>query len=341
MRVWPIVMRILVGLVLLGLLVLALRSFGWERAAQAATEIGPTALILTLAVTVASMCLSGIVWARVLRCLGYPVPISLGLTTYAATGLAAYLGAGVGAFGQCMVLLHRHGVCARSAAMLVTIATLICFCGSMIWAPLGAALLAAPAAIQVLPALGGHARLIALIVMAVCAAGAVGVLWLITLTTRAGAQWRIARFAVDSSVPLLRLKLHSLLALIPIAGLAWLIGALPLWLLVHSAEPTAAVTLPTAIAVQSLACLIGGMAFFLPNGLGARDGAIVALLVGVSGVPLPLAASVAALLRLSDPVAKALLLLGIAGMTRLAARAERQQADLFPLEALLTDTTAA
>ena len=333
--------RVPVGLVCIGLLVLALRSGGWSRAAQAALHVSPTALALALAVTVVSMVISGVVWARVLWCLGHPVPVTVGITVYAATGLAAYLGAGAGALGQCLWLLHRRGVCAGRAAMLLAIATMIGFCGSMLWAPCGAALLAAPAALHALPALGSHARLIAVIAMAVCAAGTLSLLWLITLMPRLGPRWRIPRFAADPSAPLLRLNLHQLLALIPLAGLAWLVGAGSLWFLVHAAAPRAAVTLPTAIAVQSLASVIGGMAFFLPNGLGARDGAIVALLVGIAGVPLPAAAAVAGLARASDPAGKALVLLGTTTLGRFAARGPWRTASQLPIGALWTDTTAA
>jgi uncharacterized membrane protein YbhN (UPF0104 family) len=56
--------------------------------------------------------------------------------------------------------------------------------------------------------------------------------------------------------------------------------------------------------------------FFLPNGRGTRDGIMVALLSGVMGMPVPAAAAAAALVRLSDPIGKALILLALAGLVR-------------------------
>jgi hypothetical protein len=94
------------------------------------------------------------------------------------------------------------------------------------------------------------------------------------------------------------------------------VGTVPLWLLVRAAAPGAALSLPEAIGVQSVAAVIGSVTFFLPNGLGARDGAILGLLVAIAGVPLPAAAAAAVLVRLSDPVAKALILLALAGVRR-------------------------
>jgi hypothetical protein len=69
------------------------------------------------------------------------------------------------------------------------------------------------------------------------------------------------------------------------------------------------VSLTAVITVQALAAAIGGMAFFLPNGLGAHDGITVALVATVIGVPIPLAATAALLVRVSDLLAKALVLL--------------------------------
>jgi len=40
-----------------------------------------------------------------------------------------------------------------------------------------------------------------------------------------------------------------------------------------------------------MAAVVGGMAFFLPNGLGAHDGITVSLLATVIGVPIPVAAA--------------------------------------------------
>jgi len=150
----------------------------------------------------------------------------------------------------------------------------------------------------------------------VCGVGALVVLTLITLSPRLTTRWRLARLVLDPSGPPVRLSLRSLLVLIPVAALAWMVGTLPLWVLVRAAAPNAALSLPAAIGVQSVATTIASVAFFLPNGLGARDGAILGLLVVIAGVPLPAAAAAAVLVRLSDPLAKALILLVLAVLRR-------------------------
>jgi uncharacterized membrane protein YbhN (UPF0104 family) len=315
-----IVLRVFGGLVVLGLLALALHTGNWGRAIQAALQINPAVLVVALGFTVVSLLITGIIWGRVLWCLGHAAPVSVGVTVFAASGLASYLGAGFGAMAQCLVLLRRRGVCAGRTALLMTIATIICFSGSMLWAPCGALLLAAPAAVHALPMAGSDTRLLAMIAMAVTGSGSLLALWLLTLTPKLRGRWRLARFAVDPAAPLLRINFHQLLMLVPPAGLAWLLGSVPLWLLLRADAPHAAVSLPLAIAMQALADAIGSMAFFMPNGLGARDGVLVALLVGVAGVPLPIAASLAVLVRLADPAGKAVLLLGATATNRISAR---------------------
>ena len=300
------------GCVLAGLLVIALRNGVMSQALHAILRVGPTALALALATTLLSMLLSGVIWMCVLRCLGYRALVGDGLTIYAGTGLASYVGLGAGAMGQCILLLRRRGVNAGRAALLMGVASLIGFCGSLVWAPWGVRLLNTPAAIHALPALGTKTPLVALITTVFFTVGSVVGLWLITLAPRLGGRWPLVRIAAGPSTSPLQLYLHHMLALIPVAALSWLVGAVPLWVLLRATVPGGVVCLPTVIAVQSVAAVVGAMTFFLPNGIGARDGIIVALLVSILGVPLPAATAAALLVRVSDPVAKALILLMLA-----------------------------
>lgn len=309
-------LRICCGLVLAGVLIMTLRSIGWNLAMQATLRVGPASLVLALAVTVVSMLLSGVIWTCVLGCLGHRAHMKVGLTLYAGTGLAAYVGSGAGAAGECILLLRRHGITAGRAVLLLALASLLGFLGSVLWAPCGLVLLAAPDAIHALPALGPDGPLVVLVAIVVCGLGGLGLLALITLSSRLGNRRRVARLLFDPTRPNSRLCLRQLLALIPLAAIAWVVGTVPLWLLVHAAAPGTDLSLLAAIGVQSVAGVIGSVAFFLPNGLGARDSAIVGLLVGMAGVPLPAAASAAVLVRLSDPLAKALILLALAGLRR-------------------------
>ena len=128
--------RVACGLVLTGLLVVALRSGEWRVAVAATLRVGPAWLVLAIATNILSLIMNGMVWACLLRRLGHPASARLGLTIYARTGLASYIGMGAGALGQCVLLLRRRGVCARHAMLLLTVGTLIGFCGSLMWAPL-------------------------------------------------------------------------------------------------------------------------------------------------------------------------------------------------------------
>jgi hypothetical protein len=319
---------------------MALHSIGWSLALQAALRVGPAALASALTLSVLSMLISGVVWTRVLGCLGHRADITVGITLFAGTGLAAYVGSGVGAAGESIVLLRRRGVCGGRAVLLLALASLVGFLGSIVWAPCGMVLLAAPAAIHVLPALGAHGPLMAMIATVVCGVGALVVLALITLSPRLGTRWRITRSIIDPSGPPLRLSLPHLLALIPYAALAWAVGTVPLWVLVRAAAPSAALSLPEAIAIQSVAAVLGSVTFFLPNGLGARDGVILGLLVAIAGVPLPAAAAAAVLVRLSDPLAKALILLALAGLRRVPALSALWRAARAPVHGSIRRSVA-
>jgi hypothetical protein len=94
---------------------MALHSIGWRLALQATLRVGPAALAPALALTVVSMLVSGVIWTRVLGCLGHRAGVTVGITLYAGSGLAAYIGSGVGAAGECIMLLRRRGVCAGRA----------------------------------------------------------------------------------------------------------------------------------------------------------------------------------------------------------------------------------
>jgi hypothetical protein len=201
--------------------------------------------------------------------------------------------------------------------LLMSVASVLGFCGSVVWAPFGIALLASPAARHALPAFGAQGPLIITIATVVFGLGALVALVLITLAPRLGPRWRFARFGADPSGPPLQLSIGPLLALIPGAALAWLVGNGPLWVLVQAAAPSAHVSLLTIVGIQSVAAVVGSVTFFLPSGLGARDGAMVALLVTIAGVPLPAAAAAAVLVRVGDPVAKGLILLLVTGIGRI------------------------
>ncbi len=258
----------------------------------------------------------GAIWTWVLRSMGSRAPAKLGLAVYAGSGLASYAGSGAGALAECVVLLRRHGICAGRATLLLAFGSLIGFCGSVIWAPWGLSLLQTSSVMRALPAVGAHGMVAATSVTAVCGVGSLGVLLLLASAPRLGRRTRLIRVISGSSSVPLCVSVPGLLMLVPCSAAAWLVGASPLWLLVSAAEPHAAMSLAAAVGIQSMAAVAGSVTFFLPSGLGARDGAIAALLVAVAGVSIPSAAAIAILLRASDPIAKLLIVAGLAAWHR-------------------------
>ncbi len=301
------------AIVLAGLLTVIIRSGTAGAIVSAALHVGLETLALALGLTLISMLANGAIWAWVLRFMGSQASTGVGLAVFAGTGLASYVGSGAGALAESVVLLRRHDICAGRAALLLALASLIGFCGSVLWAPWGIALLHSPAAIRALPGLGAQGMLIAALVTAACGFGSLGMLVLLALTPRMARRSRLMRVVSGSSSTPLCISLRGLLMLIPCSAVAWVVGACPLWLLVN-ASSHAVVSLPTAVGIQSMACMAGSVTFFLPSGLGARDGAIAALLVAVAHVSLPTAAAMAILIRASDPVAKVLIVLALAAL---------------------------
>jgi hypothetical protein len=151
-------------------------------------------------------------------------------------------------------------------------------------------------------------------VTAVCGFGSLGTLVFLSAAPRLGHRTRIIRLVSGQTSTPLRVSLRGMLILVPCSAAAWLVGSCPLWLLVHATAAHGVISFPAAVGIQSVACVAGSVAFFMPSGLGARDGAVTALLVGVAHISLPSAAAIAILIRASDPVAK-LLILGALAVT--------------------------
>ena len=302
---------------------MVIRSGAAATVIKSALHVGPLTLILALALTIASMVVYGAIWTWVLRCMGSRTATHVGITVFAGSGLASYAGSGAGAVAETVVLLRKHGICAGRATLLLALASLIGFCGAVIWAPWGLELMQSSTVMHALPGLGSRGMAVAVSVTAVCGFGSLGMLVLLAVVPHIGHRTRLVRVVSGSSESPLRVSLQGLLILVPCSAVAWLVGSCPLWLLIHAMQSHGNVSLPAAVGIQSIACVAGSVTFFLPSGLGARDGAITALLVAVAGMSLPSAAAVAILIRASDPIAKLLILAAIALAQRAGARVAR------------------
>lgn len=99
--------------------------------------------------------------------------------------------------------------------------------------------------------------------------------------------------------------------LLALAGVAWVLNGLALALFVGGLIPLSPAAAPSLVGINALSFLVGLAVFFAPAGLGAKEGAMAALLVAV-GIPAAVAALLAVAARLwsvTAEVVPALLLL--------------------------------
>jgi hypothetical protein len=280
-------------------------------------RLGPGTIGVALGLSVLSALLSGVVWWRLLLRLGYRTPFRAALAAYLSAGLAGYVVNIAGPALGSAVILRRHGVSPGRAALLTLIANALGFCGILVWAPLGLLLLARPGMAGVLPLIGQYAvPAVALILAAL----AVAMLLVIrALSTVAGSRNRLAQLLLghahtteDGTLWLLRSR--QLFALVPYSALSWVVGAGALYVVLVATNHGATVNLGTVLGAAVLAAALGSLAFFAPEGVGVKDGALVALLAHATGLPLPTLVVAALAVRALDPVTK-LSLLGALALT--------------------------
>jgi hypothetical protein len=99
------------------------------------------------------------------------------------------------------------------------------------------------------------------------------------------------------------------LRLIPWSASSWLVGTLALFVMLTALAPANDVNVADVVGASVLAAALGSIAFFVPSGVGVRDGALIALLVHSTGAPGASCAAAALALRALDPLVKFGLLL--------------------------------
>jgi hypothetical protein len=287
------------------------------RVAETFGRLRPEAVLLVLSLTVLSTLISGGMWCRVLTKMGYNVPAGAGLAAFAGSGLACYLVNTAGAAVGGIVCLRRHGVSAGRAVSMTLIANALGLCGVLVWAPFGVLLLARPSMRHVLPLLGTHDLAAAIGTFAGLTLCMAITFWaLLSMDGHGGRLMRLlprrptAAEAEPSRMPPLRMG--PLLTLTPWAALGWFVGTLTLYVLLVALSGSADVRLGDVVGASVLAAAIGSLAFFVPSGMGVRDGALVALLAHATTLDVPTCAAAAITLRALDPLAKFGLLLLVA-----------------------------
>jgi glycosyltransferase 2 family protein len=245
----------------------------------------PTGLVVALALSALSMLISGALWSRLLLCLGHKLPLRVGLAAYLGAGLASYVVNVAGSAAGSAVLLGRHGISVQRATLLALLANTLGFCGMLLWAPMGLFLLADTGA-SVGPTLFGQHSVVA--VGALLAALVLGMLAVLkVLTAVLSADNTVVRRLVGKKVGVTgsAIRVRPLLMLVPWSAASWLVGAIALYALLDALSPKASLNPGTVIGALALANILGSLAFFVPAGVGVRDGALVTLLAHGTGLP--------------------------------------------------------
>jgi hypothetical protein len=213
------------------------------------------------------------------------------------------------------VSLRRHGICPGRAVLLTLIANALGFCGVLVWAPLGILLLARSGMSGAIPVVGRHgttAEVVALLGLWIAMLAALS-----ALASASGSGNRLARRLLGrvpriEGVPVAMRPRH-LLALIPWSAASWLAGAGALYVVLAALNPGRDVNVGDVVGSAVLAAALGSLAFFVPEGVGVGDGALVALLAHATGLPVAQCAAAAIAARALDPVTKLGMLVALAG----------------------------
>ncbi|MGH2410321.1 MAG: lysylphosphatidylglycerol synthase domain-containing protein [Chloroflexota bacterium] len=270
----------------------------------------PLAIVEALGLTVLAILVNGMVWSRLLKRVGYDLGGMVGLRTFLSSDLAGYVANVPGSAVGCAVSLRRHGVCPGRAALLSLIANLLGLCSILVWVPVGLLVLSRDGVAQALPIPGHHTVLVAACLLVGTAIGSVVALQALATAGSLGNRLarRLLRRAPTISPTARSIRLHHLLALIPLAAISWLAGAVALYPVLSALAPDTAVNLGDVVGSAALAALLGSLAFFVPSGMGVRDGALVALLMHSTGLPLATCTEAAIVVRALDPVTKVAML---------------------------------
>ncbi|HVA89214.1 MAG TPA: lysylphosphatidylglycerol synthase domain-containing protein [Chloroflexota bacterium] len=276
----------------------------------AVAGIQPQAIIEALGFTVLAALLNGMIWSRLLSRLGYDLGGTVGLRTFLSADLAGYVANVPGSAVGCAVSLRRHGVCPGRAALLSLIANLLGLCSILVWVPVGILLLSRAGMAQALPILGHDTPFAAVCLLVVATIGSVVALQALATAGSLGngLARRLLRRAPTISPSATPIRLHHLLALIPWSAISWLAGALALYPVLGALAPDTSINLGDLVGSAALAAMLGSLAFFVPSGMGVRDGALIALLTHSTGLPLATCTEAAIVIRALDPATKVAML---------------------------------
>jgi hypothetical protein len=270
-------------------------------------QLQPQAMMEAVSYTVLAILINGLVWSRLLARLGYELPVEVGLGVFLSADLAGLVANIPGSAVGSAVSLRRHGVCPGRAVLLSIIANLLGFCSILVWVPVGILLLMRPGMAHAVPLLGQNAGFTVAIILACAVAASLVAMKALAGADRVGNKLarRLLRQAPSSApvgTPVLRFR--HLLRLVPGTSVSWLAGALALYAILSALASDSTVNLGDVVGSAALAAMFGSLAFFLPAGVGVRDGVLIALLVHSTGLSFATCTEAAIAIRVMDPVTK-------------------------------------
>jgi uncharacterized membrane protein YbhN (UPF0104 family) len=287
--------------------------------ATAFGRLSPGTIAGVLGLSAVSMLISGGIWSRLLARLGYDLPVTVGFGAYASAGLAGYVMNTAGSAVGGVMSLRLHGVCPTRAVLLTLIANVLGLCGVLVWAPVGLVLLSRSGMSGDLPLVGHHGAAAAAIALIGLGLVMLAVLWALTAAPEAGGRLlqRIVRSQRDiatDDTSKTRPTLHAsqMLALVLWSAASWFAGAMALYVMLGGMGASADVNLADVVGAAALAATFGSLAFFVPAGVGVRDGVLIALLTHATGVPIVMCTAAAITIRALDPLMKVGLLVVVA-----------------------------
>jgi hypothetical protein len=273
--------RVVVALAVLAAVFLAYTvSRNWSRLPDIEWRFRPGWLALSVAALVVFQGVQAQIWTWMLHSLGTPLPAARAWSIWSVTLLARYVPTNVGMIVGRTAMAEREGVPKR-----VTMASIIYQLGATF---AGAAAVGAYFVI-VLPQLQDQpVRFAAL---------ALPLLALVALDPHVFP--RLADFALRrlGSEPLpLALSRTAVLAYAAIAAASFMVVGVSVWAFAEAIHGVRAPDVPAVVGAYSVGFAVSVMTLFLPGGLGAREGAMVAALSPV--MPLTVAIAVAVAIRL-------------------------------------------
>jgi uncharacterized membrane protein YbhN (UPF0104 family) len=281
-------LRIVVGLVLFGLVVLAVvRS--WEDVRTALERVSPLELVFSEVLVLAGLAVSVLTWRVVVRELGSIVNVTSAAKIYLLGQLAKYVPGSFWALAVQMELARGAGV-PRARGMAASVVSI--GINVVTGLALGAFLL---------PSIGGGTwrMAAALALLAVCAA----VLSPPILTRVINFVLRVVRRPQLDA----RISWHGILTASGWSLASWGLYGLSVWVLAVAVGAPAGESLPLCMAGMALAMTLGFLVVVAPSGIGVRELAIVAALAPVLERPEALAVAFVArlLFTIADLIAAA------------------------------------